>query len=204
MEKKTLVVNFFAGPGAGKSTLTAATFAMLKWRGINCEMSLEYAKDKVWEESLKVLENQFYLFGKQSFRLHRLDGKVDVVITDAPILNSIIYDARGNDDFVKLIRQEHQKYENLNFFVVRQKKYMQEGRLQTEDEAKELDNRIVDMLTKETETMKERIFPIHGSPESLQYIEEVIVNRLKRKGVAVPDREEHLGHDLKIDVESNQ
>lgn len=201
MENKTLVVNFFAGPGAGKSTLTAATFAMLKWRGINCEMSLEYAKDKVWEESLKVLENQFYLFGKQSFRLHRLDGKVDVVITDAPILNSIIYDARGNEDFTKLIRQEHQKYENLNFFVMRQKKYMQEGRIQTEDEAKQIDEKIAGMLNEETGPMNEKVFPIQGSPESLQYIEELIVNRLKKKGIEVPEREEHLGHDLQIDVE---
>ena len=81
-KKKTLVVNFCAGPGAGKSILCAATFAALKWRGVSAEMALEYAKDKVWEETETVFKNQLYIFGKQQYRMHRLDGKVDVIVTD--------------------------------------------------------------------------------------------------------------------------
>ena len=43
--KNTLVVNLFGGPGTGKSTTMAHVFAELKWRGYDCEMSNEYAKE---------------------------------------------------------------------------------------------------------------------------------------------------------------
>ena len=46
-----IVINLFAGPGVGKSTTAARVFAELKLKGVNCEMALEFAKDKVWEES---------------------------------------------------------------------------------------------------------------------------------------------------------
>lgn len=36
-EKKTLVVNLFAGPGAGKSTGAAYIFSKLKMLGYDCE-----------------------------------------------------------------------------------------------------------------------------------------------------------------------
>jgi len=69
MEKETLIVNLFGGPGTGKSTLCADLFAKLKWRHTNCEMALEFAKDKVWEESFKVLDNQIYIFGQRPLNL---------------------------------------------------------------------------------------------------------------------------------------
>ena len=60
--------------------------------GVNAELVTEFAKDKVWEESKAVFQNQQYIFGKQYFRLTRLEGKVDVVVTDSPILLSAYYE----------------------------------------------------------------------------------------------------------------
>ena len=50
--EKPLVVNLFAGPGTGKSTAAAQIFQALKWQRFSCELVTEFAKEKVWEESL--------------------------------------------------------------------------------------------------------------------------------------------------------
>ena len=65
---KTIVINLFGAPGAGKSTGAAYIFALLKIAGIEAELVTEFAKDKVWEGNTAVFETQAYSFGKQSYR----------------------------------------------------------------------------------------------------------------------------------------
>jgi len=142
----TRIINLFGGPGTGKSTTAAAIFSELKYRNINCEMALEYAKDRVWEGSEVVLDNQIYIFGKQHHRIWRLLDKVDYIITDSPLLNSILYYQGGNEFFPRCVFEEHQKLENTNIFLVREKPYNPAGRVQTEEKARLLDQRIVGIL----------------------------------------------------------
>jgi nicotinamide riboside kinase len=145
--KKSITINLIGGPGSGKSTCAAGLFYNLKKMGINCELITEYAKDKVWEESLKVLDNQFYVFGKQHQRMFRTIDKVDVIITDSPLLNSIIYDKSKSEYFEKLIVEQYNKFNNLMFFIKRSDNtYQKEGRLQTRKEAEEIDENIKDMM----------------------------------------------------------
>ena len=141
-----IVVNLFAGPGSGKSTTCAGLFAKLKLAGVNCEMALEYAKDKVWEESNKVLDDQIYVFGKQLHRIFRLKDKVEVIITDSPILLSIIYDKTKNPYFSALVLDQFKNFDNRNYFIDRDTVYNPKGRLQTEEEAKEIDRVLLDLL----------------------------------------------------------
>ncbi len=143
---KTLVVNFFGGPGVGKSSTCAGVFSGLKWHDVNCEMALEFAKDKVWEGSEHVLTNQLYIFGKQYHRIWRLSVKVDVILTDTPILNSLLYYEGGNSHFLKMVVAEHAKLRNLNILLSREKDYNPAGRLQSEEKAKSLDLRIREIL----------------------------------------------------------
>lgn len=135
-----IVVNLFAGPGSGKSTTCAGLFHKLKLAGVNCEMALEYAKDKVWEESYKILDDQIYVFGKQLHRIFRLKDKVDVVITDSPLPLSIYYDKSANPYFADLVMNQFNEFNNINYFIVRDDTYNPKGRMQTEQEAKEIDS----------------------------------------------------------------
>ena len=143
---ETLVVNLFAGPGTGKSTTAAGIFCELKNRGICAELALEYAKDKVWEDSLRTLENQIYVFGKQHHRIWRLLGKVPVIITDSPLLLSLYYGNEESNTFHHLVLEQHRKLWCFNVFLLREKEYEQAGRLQTEAQAKVIDNLLRQML----------------------------------------------------------
>lgn len=171
----TLTVNILAGCGAGKSTMTADVFAKLKWQGIDCEMSLEYAKVKTWENSLDVLSNQIYIFGKQAHRHWIIRDKVPVIVTDSPLLLSIIYDKEKSPELRALVLREFNKCNNLNIFLKRKKKYVRNGRTQTLEEAIELDNAVLDLLKEENIPYIE----LEGSPESAYVIVDMIKERLK-------------------------
>ena len=58
---QTIIVNLFGAPGAGKSTGAAYIFSKIKMAGVNAELVTEFAKDKVWEESKEVFNNQIYI-----------------------------------------------------------------------------------------------------------------------------------------------
>ncbi len=139
--KNTLIVNLFGGPGCGKSTGAAYIFSQLKMAGYDAELVTEFAKDKTWEGNLKALSNQFYIFGKQCFRLSRVCGDVDVIVTDSPLLLSNYY--AGNDpkmeNFKKACLDVFNSYNNINFILNRVKPYNKNGRNQTLLEAVSID-----------------------------------------------------------------
>lgn len=145
--KKTLIVNYFAGPGTGKSTTCAGTFSRLKLLGVNCEMALEYAKEVVWSGDLNKFDNQVYIFAKQYHRIFRLLGKVDVILTDCPILMSLVYSVGEENKILReLVLSKYIPMNNLDIFLKRTKGYNPKGRLQTFDKAKKLDSEILQVL----------------------------------------------------------
>lgn len=139
------VINFFGGPGTGKSVTAARLFAELKIQGKNCELVTEYCKELVYDESFKVMENQIWIFANQHHRMQRLKGKVDYLITDSPLFNSIVYSGKGehNKPFHSFVLSEFNKYDNLNVYLERETEYKQEGRYQDEKGAKEVDNEVL-------------------------------------------------------------
>lgn len=143
---KLLLVNLYGGPGCGKSTGMAYLFSHLKMAGVNCEMVPEFAKELVWEERFKTLSDQIYVFGKQQKRIKMLEGKVDVVITDSPLLLSLHYGKDLSDSFKQLVLETYNQYDCMNFLLRRVKEYNPNGRMQIEDEAKDIDAVLFDML----------------------------------------------------------
>ena len=147
--KQTLLVNLYGGPCAGKSTICAGIFYELKKRNIDCEMATEFAKDKVWEESFKVLDDQIYLFGKQYHRVYRLNNKVEVIITDSPFPLNVWYSkgmhGKIYEDFVFQCLNE---FEHIDYFINRGNHYNENGRQQNLEEAVAIDNGIKELLNK--------------------------------------------------------
>lgn len=143
----TLVVNLFGGPCAGKTTVASGLFCLLKMHGVECELITEFAKDLVWEERHKALENQQYIFGKQYHKVWRLLNKVDVVITDSPLMLSVIYIPEDySDNFIKNVVDTTNSVCNLNILLHRGDKYNENGRYQNKKEAEEVDYNIKKML----------------------------------------------------------
>jgi hypothetical protein len=143
-----LVVNLFAGPGAGKSTTAAGVFAELKSRGFSAELVTEFAKECAWEGRNGPLRCQPYVFGEQLWRLDRLrDRGVEVAVTDSPVLLSSIYAPRGVPAaFHEVVRHYHETTPRLDVFLRRTKPYDPRGRFQNVHEARELDGRILEAL----------------------------------------------------------
>lgn len=144
-KKNTLIVNLLAGAGAGKSTMASRVFSELKEKGINCELINEYAKDLVWEERNATFGNELYIFAKQQHRIYRVNGKVDVIITDAPLLLKLMYMSK-DIDFSQLVLDVYNKYNNMNFVLNRVKPYNPIGRNETEYDAKFYDAKIESLL----------------------------------------------------------
>lgn len=146
-----IVVNLFGGPGSGKSTGAAYVYSRLKLAGINCELVTEVAKDYVWDESNPMLRDQLLVLANQFHRLRRLDGKVDVAITDSPVILSAIYAKNdklwnGNKTFKMLCQLCSIYWSSMNYLVKRWKPYSQVGRVETEEEAMQKDDEILNAM----------------------------------------------------------
>ena len=151
--------------------MASHVFAELKWRDINAELASEFAKDLVWEGRYKTLENQVYVLGKQYHRIERLSDKVDVIVTDSPILFSSFYKPENlSDNFDKLVFELHYKYNNLNLFVQRRKKYNPKGRVQTKEESMLLDEKVLDFLNKNNVSYS----TVEGKKEEVEKVADMV------------------------------
>lgn len=173
MENKTnsLLVSFFGGPGSAKSIMAADVFSKLKWQGRSAELTMEYAKSRVYEKSTWTLENQIYILGKQHHMTFRLYGQVEFVISDSPYLMGIVYDKSRDENLRKLIVSEYFKYNSINFFLERdEKSFEKSGRLQDLEQSIEIDNSIRFLLDEEHISYTS----IKSCPENAQVIVEMI------------------------------
>lgn len=145
-----IIVNLVGAPGAGKSTGAAYIFSQLKMAGVNAELITEFAKDKVWEENREVFkaDNQLYVFGKQFYRMSRCKDKVDVIVTDSPLLLSILYNHSEvlGEDFNKVVLNVFNSFNNMNYLILRDKPYNPKGRHQSEAESDALVRPLTDLL----------------------------------------------------------
>lgn len=143
------IINLWAGPGAGKSTTASGLFFLMKQKGLNVELVSEYAKELTWDKRFNVLSDQLYVTAKQNRRLSRLsDYGLDFVVTDSPLLLGIEYAPPNylNNKFESMLYELWDQYDNLNFFLERHKPYNPIGRNQSEEQARQIDKNILELL----------------------------------------------------------
>jgi hypothetical protein len=169
--KKPIILNFLGGPGSGKSTLASRVFTEMKEMRLNVELNTEFAKDLTWEKSFGVLSNQLYVFAKQQHRIFRVANEVDFIVTDSPLILSLIYGEMYIPDmsqtFKDLIVEEYTKYPRFDVMMERVHEYQELGRNQDLEKAKEIDRQIGDIYHKQG---WEFDLMIHGHKEAGQKI----------------------------------
>lgn len=176
--KNTLIVNLLGGPGISKSTSAAGVFHTLKVNHIDCELINEYAKDKTWEKNYVALSNQFFVSANQHYKQFILNGHVDVIITDSPLLIGLFYYKEENEvikkSFEAFIRETFNRQNNLNILLKRKTNFNSNGRNETEDRCKEIDIEIKNFLDSNLVNYIE----LDGDSSCIPIICDIIRNRI--------------------------
>jgi hypothetical protein len=148
------VINFIGGAGIGKSTMAALTFARLKMRHEKAEYVQEYAKNLVWQNRFEELNDQHHVSSEQYKMIKAMDGKVDYIVCDSPLLIGLFYNRvyPNNMSNIKktetMILNHMSEFKNIYICLIRSddRPYEPEGRVHTEDEARQIDRDMIDLL----------------------------------------------------------
>ncbi len=185
MSKKTFIINLIGGPGCGKSTLSALIYAKLKVHDNRyvVEYVQEYAKHLVWTKNFDVLNNQYYVTQHQYKLLKQMNGEVDFIVTDGPICQGLYYNKHNKDNISninkteKLIINSHNEFNSINIFLKRGTfEYEAQGRLQSEEESREIDVILKHLLKQNSIGFTE--FDADSSNENIDKIIEHVIKQV--------------------------
>jgi len=151
------IINFFGGPGIGKSTQASGLFTEMKKHHMSVEYTYEFPKEVAWEGNISQLKDQFFITANQHRNISRLYGKVDYIIVDSPIILGCFYEQRYGDGYPashygmsglsKFLWSLFKQYDNINILLTRNNEtYDPNGRMQDLNEAIEIDNDIKETL----------------------------------------------------------
>jgi hypothetical protein len=114
--------------------------------GASAEFVPEFAKELTWHERQDCLACQPFVLGEQYYRIYKMLGKVDFIVTDSPIILSGIYDEKHTKEAAAYAAAYYKDLPNVNYFIKRKKKYNPEGRNQTEQQAVAIDEKVRKLL----------------------------------------------------------
>ena len=153
------IINLFAGPGTGKTSIAAGVLYELKKRHISCDAPYEFPKVLAWDDNQSAIKDQLYVLANQHRGIVQSFGKVEYIVMDSPILLSLIYKNYYNGTeypsslytelFDKMVLDIHSQYENLNIVLKRgMGVFNKTERYQDLGQSIELDYMIMDTLDK--------------------------------------------------------
>ena len=113
-----------------------------------CEYIAEVAKNLVYEERFNILKyNQEYIFGEQLKNLRMVYDKVDLIITDAPLLQFLTYGPQDKE-FQNFVLSRYHQFNNFEIFIKMKlsKLYQQVGRIHDEQQSLLLNDSIYEVV----------------------------------------------------------
>lgn len=150
--KKNVVINLYAGPGSGKSTTSRALSSLFGGNGISSIAPIEIPKLHVWEKSFKDLSDQLKIFANQKYSQDLCHEKYKISVVDSPLLMQMVYMEQNKSKNTKELESlilnafKENKDDTINFFLKREHKYSNYGRVHTEDQSQQLNNKIINVL----------------------------------------------------------
>lgn len=144
-------INFYGGPGCGKSTIAAKIFSELKIRDYSIELVHEYIKKWAYAKRVPKSFDQVYIFGQQ---MHAEDlvyqSGVQHLVTDSPLymqpFYSKIYNFSAWGELMMIAKQYEKVHPSLNIFLDRAVAYQQNGRYETPEMALDRDAKMREFL----------------------------------------------------------
>jgi len=175
------IINFFGGPGIGKSTQASGLFTEMKKHHMNVEYTYEFPKEVAWEGNISQLKDQFFITANQHRNISRLYGKVDYIIVDSPIVLGCFYENRYGQDYPSsfygmtglsnFLWSLFKQYDNMNILLSRNEEtYDPNGRMQDLAEAIEIDKDIKETLLINNIPFKEFIVGKETTDSIFRYI----------------------------------
>lgn len=148
-----LKINLYGAPSSGKTTLAGQLFGELKSNKINVVFVQEYAKELVYlGQDMRTLDEaeRIVILGEQFRREKMFKDKVDVLITDSPMILTAYYhrDPTGKEnwDYALDIVKRHLSKDEIHIWLEPTNGYEIEGRSHTEEQSSKINQEMKDYL----------------------------------------------------------
>jgi hypothetical protein len=152
----TKVINIIGGPGCDKSLFTSAIIMYLNLHNKSVELIPDFAKSLVWQKDYDALKNQYHIAQQQFKMIELLDGQVQFLVTECSLPQVLYYNAHHPDNICDIAKTRlqilawYKQHNNVNVLAERgEKKYVRTGRFQDENQAREIDRGLRELLRHE-------------------------------------------------------
>ncbi len=152
----TKVINIIGGPGSDKSMVSAAILVNLHLRQKTVEQIPDFAKSLLWQKDFEALKNQYFIAQQQFRMLELLDGQVQYLVTECSLPQLLYYNASYDENICDVAKTRlqilawYKQHNNVNLVVERsERKYVQTGRFQDEEQARRIDHALRATLVRE-------------------------------------------------------
>lgn len=174
-----MLVNLTGEPGAGKSTMAAGLFHQLKTRQWNVELVTEYTKELILTGDQWSLADELLVFSEKYRRIKKHES-VDIVITDSPLINSVVYgDTQFGPTAGAFYRAVADNFDNIYFAIRRVVPYIPLGRMPDEDAAAQAGQTIIDIVGESGALL----WVVEGRDSAISELVRVVEDQARQRGL---------------------